>query len=108
MATKKKKTPATNGFEVYQVILCSCDGGRIGKTYNQWLYTKKRPAENKLTQLVKEHDEKELNRELVIKRGIKEGHFRTYHKDKVENIDGYCCWCYAMMLYLQKVEVNDV
>ncbi len=49
-------------MKAYQIILCCCDGGRIGKTWGEWLILDKNKAEAKLLSLVDEHNNKELTR----------------------------------------------
>lgn len=95
----------------YQVLSCDCDGGIIGKTWQDWFFFDKIKANEFLLSIVSESNVKELNRtddfiirERLVKMGVT--WWRLYRED---TIDGIACWrvpSYNNMMYIKEIEIN--
>lgn len=99
--------------KAYKVVMCNCDGGKIGKIWAEWQFFDKNKAEGKLQELINEHNSKELARtdSFCIKereRAQEENKhwWRLYKPDVVEGIEGWCVWAYTCMLYLQETHIS--
>lgn len=88
-------------IKAYQVVVCSCDGGRIGETYGQHFFIKKAKAEAKMLKLVNDHNEKEQQRGKYYR-----GPGQLYKQDSVDGVSGWCCWQYGSMIYLKEIKID--
>ena len=100
-------------MKAFKVVMCSCDGRRIGKVWNEEFYFDKAKAETALKQIVEDANNGELARKdsfCVRERKIAEKEnkhwFRLYEQDEVEGIKGLCVWCYGQMVYLKEIELE--
>ena len=74
----------------------SCDGGRLGKVWQEWFFLSEGEAKNKLYQEVSDRNTVELDR----------GSKCRWKPDTVEGVEGYCNWQYGSMLICDRVEVE--
>lgn len=88
----------------YQIIRCSCDGGRIGKVWDQEFYYDKDRAERFLAATVEKHNQRE--RLHAQQRHVSDLNWRLLTEAVVEGIQGYCSWCYGVMVYLAEIHIK--
>lgn len=98
---------------MWRIRSIDVDSGRIGKTWQEWFFTKEDVAEAFLIEKVTSANEKELARtESRIREEIKdcETHgkkwSRLYRPDSVEDVKGWCVWAYGNMLTIDKIKVE--
>lgn len=99
---------------MWRVKSVSCDGGKIGKTDEEWFFTSEEKASLFLKNKVEELNNASLNRTDISsleerKRCEQENKkwFRLYFEDTVEDQVGYCNWAYSNMLVLDEVTIED-
>lgn len=88
-------------MKAYQVVHCSCDGGRIGKVWAQHFFVDETDAKKKLDDIVNKHNQRELDWPRKDTAG------RLYKQDTVDGVLGWCNWCYLDMVYMREIEVVD-
>jgi len=88
------KKPKTLG----RLRLLSCDGNRIGKTWEEHFYADLNTATTAMYTAVDKRNENEQKRNRL---------FALYKPDCVENVEGYCDWQYGLMLAVDQITIDD-
>lgn len=98
---------------LWRIKTVSFDGDRIEKVWKEEFYQDKYTADEKMLEEVYRLNEKELARtDLFIKFEIescrKTGKpwSRLYKQGVVNGINGWCNWCYGIMIYVDYIEVD--
>ncbi len=102
------------GKRIWRVKSVSCDGGKLGAVSWEKFYSQEIFAQDKIRELVKIANDRELSRtetNILAEREDAERHGRTwwrlYTEDTVEGIKGYCNWAYTNMYILDEIEVDQ-
>lgn len=85
---------ADRNFTLYRVRSISCDGGVIGRTWNEDFFFNEEDANHRLRTLISEND----NRNPKYP-------FKTL-PEIIDGISGYCNWQFTTMLTVDKVEIK--
>lgn len=98
---------------LWRVSKVSCDGGRIGNRWLEEFYQYEHIAKEKMLEKVDSSNSFELARtdsfikfEIESCRKAGKPWSRLYKQDIVDDINGWCNWCYGMMIYVDYIEVD--
>lgn len=88
-------TQGMDMITIHRIRLIDVDGGRIGKTWQEWFYNNEREAQFEFLKVIQERNDSEQNR----------GRNYRYKPDEVDGINGYINWQYAKMYTIDSIEV---
>ena len=87
-------------MKIHRFRKVCCDGGRIGRTYEERFFVSEDSAWDSMHEEIGNANAREV--ELG-----RDSECRMYRKGVVEGVDGYCNWAYGIMFILVTVEVEQ-
>lgn len=86
---------------IYRIRRIDVDGGKLGKVWKYYYFKDRTEAKSFYQKLIDDHNEFEKNRNINIRLES-----RLFQKDIIEDVSGFVCWQYTIMLILDTIEVK--